>query len=354
MNNKKNILLLEKERNFEFDKNGVPEKLKDILVEIENNKRKWKSLYMAAWGLPLYFLDPKFIKTGRGDELISWGLPAARLKQVLYTPKELNDYLTHYDKDIYISQVIKIFILLENYFFKYNELIKTFVIMVTVFIAAISLFFSYKSLDISKGSLDISKGSLDISKGSLSVAESVREDNRKIERLDLKPEIRFNIEFRRINDIPPHFTIINLGPIDAVQMTVEFMVHYYDLSGDRFISTGGTEGLTKIVNLPPMQSRSFEISEHFLNVNSRLHEPLQNNIIEARISYRKDPDRELFVKRALYFINPEGRWVTEINNSLESEEYLKIKEKILNKFIDFDFYYGDILHDVDFNIIDIR
>lgn len=217
-----------------------------------------------------------------------------------------------------------------------KEIVKTFGIIVTVFIAVISLFFSYKSLDISKESL--------------SIAESVREDNRKIERLDLKPEIRFNTEFCRINDISPHFTIINLGPIDAIQIVVEFMAHHYDLSGDRFISIGGTEELTKIVNLPPMQFRSFEISEHFLNVNSRLHEPLQNNIIEARISYRKDPGRELFIKRAFYFINSEGRWVTEIDNSLESEEYLKIKEKILQKFIDFDYYRGDVLHDVDISI----
>jgi len=214
--------------------------------------------------------------------------------------------------------------------------IKSFGIISSFIIAFISLFFSFKSLDIAQRSLSVSEG--------------VREDSRKVEQLDLKPEIRFNTEFRRINDIPPHFTISNLGPIDAVQIVVEFMAHYYDLSGDRFISTGGTEELTKIVNLPPMQSRSFEISEHFLNVNSRLHEPLQNNIIEARISYRKDPDRELFVKRALYFINPEGRWVTEIDNSLEGEEYLKMKEGVLERFIDFDYYRGDILHDVDLNI----
>jgi len=200
--------------------------------------------------------------------------------------------------------------------------IKSFGIISSFIIAFISLFFSFKSLDIAQRSLSVSEG--------------VREDSRKVEQLDLKPEIRFNTEFRRI--------------IDAVQIVVEFMAHYYDLSGDRFISTGGTEELTKIVNLPPMQSRSFEISEHFLNVNSRLHEPLQNNIIEARISYRKDPDRELFVKRALYFINPEGRWVTEIDNSLEGEEYLKMKEGVLERFIDFDYYRGDILHDVDLNI----
>ena len=113
---------LKEEHDFQFNKNGVPEELKALLVEIENNKRKWKSLYMAVWGLPLYFLNPALIDRGEGDKIIFWILPAAKLKKILYTPNELKDYLTHYDKDIHINQVIKIFTLLENYFPKYYEL----------------------------------------------------------------------------------------------------------------------------------------------------------------------------------------------------------------------------------------
>lgn len=114
-----------KERNFSFNKQNFPNELQLILNEIENNKRKWKSLYMAVWGLPLYYLDPELINKNKGDELIKWGLPAARLKQVLYTPNELKKYLTSYDMDIHISQLINIFTLLENYFFAYYEITKT-------------------------------------------------------------------------------------------------------------------------------------------------------------------------------------------------------------------------------------
>lgn len=113
---------LKEEHDFQFNKNGVPEELKTLLIEIENNKRKWKSLYMAVWGLPLYYLTPSLINKGKGDEIKLWGLPAAKLKAVLYTPNELKNYLTNYDREIHISQVIKIFTLLENYFFKYYEL----------------------------------------------------------------------------------------------------------------------------------------------------------------------------------------------------------------------------------------
>lgn len=112
------------ERNFSFNIKNVPLKLIRLLNEIENNKRKWKSLYMAVWGLPLHFLIPAYINQNRGNELISWGLPAAKLQHVLYTPNELKKYLTSYDKDIHISQLIKIFTLLENYFFQYYELNK--------------------------------------------------------------------------------------------------------------------------------------------------------------------------------------------------------------------------------------
>ncbi len=112
------------EADFKFNKDGIPEELRPLLTEIEHNKRKWKSLYMAVWGLPLYHLDPEYINKGRGDKPVLWGLPASKFKSVLYTPRELRGYLTDYDKEIHISQIIKIFTLLENYLFSYNELTK--------------------------------------------------------------------------------------------------------------------------------------------------------------------------------------------------------------------------------------
>ena len=116
---------LQEEHNFSFNRQGIPASLKPLLDEIEHNKRKWKSLYMAVWGLPLYHLKPNYINQNRGDELIPWRLPAAKLEWVLYTPKELTSYLESYDKSIHISQVINIFTLLENYFFEYHKVTKS-------------------------------------------------------------------------------------------------------------------------------------------------------------------------------------------------------------------------------------
>lgn len=112
---------LMEERIFEFNKAGVPEELKDLLVEIEHNKRKWKSLYMGVWGYSFQVLDNE-IKEGRGDLVRVLGLPASKYKYALYTPKELKGYLTDYDRDIHVNQIFKIFTLLENYLFKYHQL----------------------------------------------------------------------------------------------------------------------------------------------------------------------------------------------------------------------------------------
>ena len=56
---------LQEEHDFTFKKTNVPQELIPLLKEIENNKRKWKSLYLAVWGLPLYFLQPEFIDKRR-------------------------------------------------------------------------------------------------------------------------------------------------------------------------------------------------------------------------------------------------------------------------------------------------
>lgn len=111
---------LESERLFAFNKNHTSEELLSVLQEIEQNKRKWKALYMAVWGLPLYVLDP-WINNGDGDKVMKFNLPAAKYRFVHYTPKELKNYLINYDNDILISQLIKIFTMLENYFFIYNK-----------------------------------------------------------------------------------------------------------------------------------------------------------------------------------------------------------------------------------------
>lgn len=113
---------LMEEHDFVFNKQNVPETLYPLLEEIENNKRKWKTLYMAIWGFQIYFLIPNMIETGKGDELIPWGLPGAKLKCVMYTPNELEYYLKRSDYGIHISQLITLFMLLENYFFEYYKI----------------------------------------------------------------------------------------------------------------------------------------------------------------------------------------------------------------------------------------
>ncbi len=112
------------EHDFSFNKTNVPQKLVTLLNEIEDNKRKWKSLYVAVWGFSLYHLIP-IIEEKHGDEFGVWSLPAFRLGGVTYKHNELNKYLTNYDSEIHISHLIKIFTLLENYLYEYYEITKS-------------------------------------------------------------------------------------------------------------------------------------------------------------------------------------------------------------------------------------
>lgn len=207
-------------------------------------------------------------------------------------------------------------------------------VIISVFFGIFALVFSFQSLGISRASLSVSEG--------------IRQDNRRVEKLDLEAEIKLDVDFKGFKDIPPHFTIGNSGPIDAVQIVVRFISHRYDSTSEKIRLSGyGSEETFSIDKLAPLEYKSFILSEDFLDVNARLQNPQENNILEALIIYRKEPDRELLAKRAVYFINPEGRWVGESDNSLIDDKYNKMKNAWLNHkgplFID----HSDILHEAD-------
>lgn len=198
----------------------------------------------------------------------------------------------------------------------------------------------------------VSIKSCSIANSSLNASTESNENYKKVEKLELNPEIKFNINFEGIKGSPPYFTIQNFGPIDATQVVVELVINRYDQEKDRFINIFSTDQRVVINNLSTLQSKSYEISQHFLDVNSRLGKPLNQNVIEARISYRKEPDLQLFIKRAFYFIDPAGKWVGENNNNLKDEIYSIMKESLLNKFNDTGIlFHGDALHDLDISQI---
>jgi hypothetical protein len=196
----------------------------------------------------------------------------------------------------------------------------------------------------------ISALSLIVSGIALFFAILAREDTRDIHKLDLKPQINLRTYFGKTDKLVPQLTVENEGPVDAVQIDVQILSHRYDESSKSIkVSTYGTPQNWKIPKLSPFQFKTFLFSEHFLNINARLQKPVQHNIMEIRLSYRRPSDMRLFKESAYYFVNPEGRWVPEGDNSLEEESYEAIKRAVFKKSKRPLEYIGlsDTLHKID-------
>jgi len=184
---------------------------------------------------------------------------------------------------------------------------------------------SWVSISLHITAILVAGSALLVSSRSCSVAEQASNDIRAIERLDLEPLISFDMEFRQIKKYPPHLVLTNLGPIDAVQVSIQLVAMRYDsLKNIIRIRTFGSEVQWSISKLEVMQPKYFTIPQHWVETNSRIAEPPEHNVIEACIVYRRDPDRKIYGRRALYFINPEGMWVSERDQSINSERYADI------------------------------
>ena len=73
--------------------------------------------------------------------------------------------------------------------------------------------------------------------------------------------------------------------------------------------------------------------------------PLDHNVLEARLFYRRPSDLEPAVRSAFYFIDPETEsWVSENNQSVSGEPYETIKREILARSRKFRYPPGNKLH----------
>ena len=158
------------------------------------------------------------------------------------------------------------------------------------------------------------------------IANKAIEDTRSIEKLDLEPEISLDMEFRRIKDRQPHLLISNYGPIDAIQLTIQFHFLRYDSVSENIrLYMSATGRPWTLAKLEAMESKFFTLPPELLET-SRLPEPANYHVMEACITFRREPDRKFFGGRAFYFINPEGRWVSERDQTINWEPYEAIIE----------------------------
>src|SRR3989344_4691929 len=179
---------------------------------------------------------------------------------------------------------------------------KTFLALATNMIIISLAFLSFI------GTSGQNKKSLEISDGILGVMRST-------EKLDLEPIISFHSSLNESKG--PYFSIVNTGGVDAIQAVVQLISHEYnDASKKADFKILSSEQMYLVGTLEPYKSKSFYVDDHFLRANSRLAKPEVNNILEARITYRRDSDRKFFIRRTFYFISGEGLWVPEGSSAL--------------------------------------
>lgn len=172
---------------------------------------------------------------------------------------------------------------------------------------------------------------------------------RLVERLDLKPILELNTEFRYIKNSPPYVTIKNVGPVEALQMVIQLTsLRYSDLSKSIKMALTDSRWRWEIPELTPLKTCYIKLPNSLLYDGSiKIEKPLKYNVFKLSIKYRRNPDRKQFEECAFYFVNPEGEWTGENSTSINNDEYKEIKEAVFKKMsLDVPFLGNDRLHSI--------
>lgn len=273
----------------------------------------------------------------------------------------------------------------KSFYATYVPLIITFI---SVLIAGISAFISYKnskeasriaiaSFNNSTESKKIAELSLNILSESRKIAELTYNNSKELTKtgklslntaleykniamesyktsrliagLELTPTILLRATFYKIKNVPPHIRITNNGPIDAnmVELQLEHIRYKEDKDGNGKISMRMSASEDKIVikKLSTLQPPTMiPIPDKWLNMDRLeiLHSPLEHNILEIKVTYKRYPDMMEFTRRYYYFINPKKIWVPEDDNTLTPKVYEKIKRVIFESVPDQNIFDNNI------------
>ena len=164
-----------------------------------------------------------------------------------------------------------------------------------------------------------------------------RNDAKVFNKFDLRPSLELKAQLQNINDkIPAHIAIVNNGPVDAVQLVIQFHYHKYNPEKKQIrISTGeSTQQRWTIDRFPPLNSKYINIDASSLDnlLPSLLENEKYYRILEIRLTYRRDVDLKQYSESAFYFVNQDGKWVSEQSNSLDSDFYTPIKQAAIRRF----------------------
>ncbi len=179
-----------------------------------------------------------------------------------------------------------------------------------------------------------------------------RNDAKILNKLDFRPTLSLRAQLEKINDkILAHINIRNKGPVDAIQLQVQFHFLRYLPNQQKVVASAtGSDFQWTIDRLPSLKQANIEINESSLDTSlpTIMDSEKHYRILEIRLSYRREVDLKEYSESAFYFVSQEGKWVGETSNALDSEIYQPIKEAALSRFtVKSDMLdISDILHEL--------
>jgi len=162
---------------------------------------------------------------------------------------------------------------------------------------------------------------------SASTAHLARDQSQTLAKLDFRPDVRINTWFREIAGFPLHVALTNRGPVDAIQVSLTMHSLIYSPSAGKMVAARrSSENNAFFQIIAPRGTKVVNFQKGWLETNARLAAPTHHNVLEIRLQYRRAQDLEAYDVSAFYFVNPDGRWVSESSTSLRDPIYQALKE----------------------------
>jgi hypothetical protein len=173
---------------------------------------------------------------------------------------------------------------------------------------------------ISLGALVVAVCSLAVAGWSLSVSRKNSELTHRLAKLDLWPQFKLQTLLKSTGKVEPCWWITNTGPVDACQVKVQLVKHFYSPSRRMMeFSVAGSEETAQFPKIAPQGEEGRQFPKDYLDVNDKVLGAPQHRMIEIRLTYRRGQDLAERSESAYYFVNPDGLWVPEASASLNGE-----------------------------------
>ena len=155
-------------------------------------------------------------------------------------------------------------------------------------------------------------------------------ETRFLNELNFRPTISFRTEFDEFSSKSPHFTITNVGPVDAIKLQVQVTVLKYIPKLKKIMMASPISNPDWFIRrLSPLKPETIEFNNLvFDSVLPEVNESPTNRVLEVQITYHRDVDLKKYAEYFFYFKTLKGKWVDENDSALEPIIYNPIKNAV--------------------------